>query len=151
MDRSIFVGVFLCSLAACSSSSSGGPVAPTDTGAATDTAVDDTAVTEDTAVEDTAVADDTAPAKPKTPTISGIAQMGGALHVSWKLNDTGLTNVELWRKKDAGTYAKAYTLPGTATNQHDSAATAPGTYCYQVYTVRSGVTSDPSPEKCGTP
>jgi hypothetical protein len=89
--------------------------------------------------------------KPSTPTVLSVEPLGGGLHVMWKLNDTGLTGVQLWRKKDSGAYAKAYTLPGTATSQHDGAAMAPGTYCYQVMTIRGSDMSDMSPEKCGTP
>jgi hypothetical protein len=92
-----------------------------------------------------------ASSKPATPTVVSAEPLGGGLHVTWKLNDTGLTGVQLWRKKDSGAYAKAYTLPGTATSQHDGAATAPGTYCYQVMTIRGSDMSDMSPEKCGTP
>jgi hypothetical protein len=92
-----------------------------------------------------------ASSKPATPTVLSAEPLGGGLHVKWKLNDTGVTGVELWRKKDSGTYAKAYSLPGTAISQHDVAATAPGTYCYQVMTIRGTDMSDMSPEKCGTP
>ena len=80
-----------------------------------------------------------------------MSKLGGALHVEWKLKDTGLTSVELWRKKDAGAYAKAYTLPGSATSQHDGAATGAAMYCYRVATIRGGITSDQSNEMCGTP
>ena len=89
--------------------------------------------------------------KPATPEVVSVAPLSGGLHVTWKLNGTALTGVELWRKKDTGAYAKAYTLPGTATSQHDGAATAPGMYCYQVKTVRDSETSELSAEKCGTP
>ena len=89
--------------------------------------------------------------KPATPQMLGAAKLSGVLHVTWKLNDTGLTSVALMRKKDAGAYAKAYSLAGTATSQHDMGATPPGTYCYQVMTTRSGVDSDLSNEICGTP
>ena len=89
--------------------------------------------------------------KPAAPQVMAVMKMAGALHVTWKLNDTGLSAVALMRKKDAGAYAKAYTLPGTATSQHDTAATGSGTYCYQVVTTRAGVDSDPSNEMCGTP
>jgi hypothetical protein len=92
-----------------------------------------------------------ASSKPATPTVASVEPLTGGLHVTWKLNDTGLTAVELWRKKDSGAYAKAYTLPGTATSQHDEAAMAPGMYCYQVMTIRGSDMSDMSPEKCGTP
>ncbi len=89
--------------------------------------------------------------KPATPEVLSVEPLTGGLHVKWKLNGTGLTGVELWRKKDAGTYAKAYSLPGSAVSQHDGAATAPGTYCYQVMAIRGSEMSDMSPEKCGTP
>jgi hypothetical protein len=89
--------------------------------------------------------------KPATPQVTMVMPMGGALHVTWKLNDTSLGAVALMRKKDSGAYAKAYTLPGTAISQHDSGATGSGTYCYQVVTTRDGVDSDPSNEMCGTP
>ena len=89
--------------------------------------------------------------KPATPEVLSAEPLAGGLHVMWKLNGTGLTGVELWRKKDAGTYAKVYTLPGTATSQHDEGAMAPGMYCYQVMTIRGSEMSDMSPEKCGTP
>ena len=88
---------------------------------------------------------------PAKPEVVSVAPLSGGLHVTWKLNGTGLTGVELWRKKDTGTYAKAYSLPGSATSQHDGAAMAPGTYCYQLMTIRGSETSDMSPEKCGTP
>ena len=157
MKRLLVLPLFCLAFVGCSSDASttttdtGGTAA--DTGTAVDTGtVDDTGTPTDTgtAPTDTGTAGDTA-TKPATPTITTIAKMGGNLHVSWKLNDTGLTNVELWRAKDGGTYAKAYTLPGTATSQHDTGASAPGTFCYQVYNVKGGVKSDPSPEKCGTP
>lgn len=78
-------------------------------------------------------------------------QMSGSLHVTWKLNDSGLDSVLVWRKKDSGSYEIAYTLPGKATSQHDMGAMPPSTYCYTVQTKRAGVTSEQSPEKCGTP
>ena len=89
--------------------------------------------------------------KPGTPQIAAVAKMGGALHVSWKLNDTGLTSVELWRKKATGDYAVAYTLPGSATSQHDMQATDSAQYCYKVMTHRDSDMSDMSNEMCGTP
>lgn len=101
--------------------------------------------------EDTGTDTGTTADKPATPTLVSAEKLAGNLHVSWKLNDTKLTAVELWRKKDQGTYAKAYTLPGTATSQHDGDVTAPGTFCYQVKTFRGTAESDFSPEKCGTP
>ena len=90
-------------------------------------------------------------AAPATPEVVSVEPLGGGLHVIWKLNDTALTGVQLWRKKGTGTYAKAYSLPGSATSQHDGAAVAPGPYCYQVMTSRGSEMSAMSPEKCGTP
>jgi hypothetical protein len=104
-----------------------------------------------TAVDSGSGSAEASTAKPATPTVASVEPLTGGLHVTWKLNDTGLTAVELWRKKDSGAYAKAYTLPGTATSQHDEAAMAPGMYCYQVMTIRGSDMSDMSPEKCGTP
>ena len=89
--------------------------------------------------------------KPATPAVVSVEPLAGGLHVTWKLNGTGLTGVELWRKKDAGTYAKAFSLPGSATSQHDEGASAPGTFCYQVMTIRGSEMSEMSAEKCGTP
>ena len=89
--------------------------------------------------------------KPATPAVVSAEKLAGGLHVVWKLNDTGLTAVELWRKKDQGTFARVFSLPGTAVDQHDEGATAPGTYCFQVKTFRGTAESDFSPEKCGTP
>jgi hypothetical protein len=89
--------------------------------------------------------------KPATPSIASVSKMAGALHVTWKLNDAKLTGVELWRKKDAGNYEKAYSLPGNAKDMHDAQATGPGSYCYQVVTVRGAESSEKSAEKCGTP
>lgn len=89
---------------------------------------------------------------PATPTVVSVAKMGGALHVTWKLNNTGLTGVELWRKKDAGTYSKVVSVPGTATSYHDTSANAAGaTYCFQVKAIKGDMTSDASNEMCGTP
>ncbi len=94
---------------------------------------------------------DAATGQPATPEVLSVEPLAGGLHVMWKLNATGLTGVQLWRKKDSGSYAKAFSLPGTATSQHDEGATAPGTYCYQVMTVKGAEMSEMSPEKCGTP
>ena len=94
---------------------------------------------------------DAATSKPATPQLLGVVKMAGSLHVSWRLNDTNLATVEVWRKKDAGAYAKAYTLTGAATSQHDTAASSQGTYCYHVRTTRAGVGSEISNEICGSP
>lgn len=138
----------------CSSSSGDtGAVAQDDAGDMSDAPMDETAAMDDTGTSaaDTAVAD--APTTPpKTPAITMVMQMQGALHVGWKLNDTGLEHVELWRKDGAAAYAKAYTLPGSALSQHDTQATNKSvTYCYQVKTIRAGMESQLSAEKCGSP
>jgi hypothetical protein len=171
MNRSLSLALtpalfaLLLSASACSGDADGdhvdqGDAAPLGTDSATteETAPADTA-TADTSTADTATADTTTPdaggetaaVKPATPTIVGIMSMGGAPHVTWKLNDKGLTSVILWRKSGAGEYAKAYTLPGTATDQHDGAASGAGPHCYKVETVRGDLHSDLSNEKCLTP
>jgi hypothetical protein len=160
----LLVAILSCSIGC--SSSSDGPASTSDTGTTSDTATaTDTATASDTATAtdegidstptDSALGSDAREGgtvvKPATPTIVSVMKMGGNLHVTWKLNSTGVSSVYLFRKKDAGTYEKAYTLPGTATSQHDTGASAPGTFCYQVQTVKAGVESDLSNEMCGTP
>ncbi len=109
------------------------------------------AMPEDSGASEVDSGAEAASGKPTTPALISVEPLAGGLHVTWKLNGTGLTGVELWRKKDAGTYAKAFSLPGTATSQHDEGAAAPGTYCYQVMTIRGSEMSEMSAEKCGTP
>jgi hypothetical protein len=75
--------------------------------------------------------------------------MAGAWHVTWALNDTALTAVELWRSNDGAAATLVRKFAGTAKDWHDGAAT--GTlvkYCYTVKTFRGTLESDPSPEKC---
>lgn len=152
MDHRASTLVLVTSLAlGCSSSSDTSP-GSTDSGSApNDTATSDTSELDMGMDTEMDMGGPEAASKPMTPEIVDVMPMSGALHVSWKLNDTGLDNVLVWRNKDAGAYAIAYTLPGTATSQHDMDAMAPGTYCYKVQTKRGGVTSDESAEKCGTP
>lgn len=127
-------------------SESSSPTTSSDTGTGDDAAIDETG-------GDAAAADDTAPAPtaPNTPKIVSVIKMSGNLHVTWKNLDTGLTKVELLRKKDAGEYAVAYTYTKAATSQHDVGAYAPGTFCYQVRTTRGDLQSELSNEMCGTP
>ncbi len=101
---------------------------------------------------DSGIGADSSASKPATPQLLGVAKLSGGLHVTWKLNDTGLTGTELWRKKDTGSYAKLTGLPGTATSYHDaSASTGGANYCYQVMTLKGSEMSDMSNEVCGTP
>ena len=88
---------------------------------------------------------------PAAPVIQSVEPLGGALHVMWMNTTMGCDKVELDRKKDAGAYATAYTLTGSATSQHDTQATAPGTYCYKARCLKGGGKSPDSNEKCGTP
>lgn len=119
----------------------------TDTGAST---TEDTAPADDTATPaDTATEDAPAATKPATPTIVSVMPMAGAYHVTWKLNDTGLTKVELWRSNDGAAATLVKALAGSATNLHDGAATGTTVkYCWTVKTFRGDLASDPSPEKC---
>ncbi len=89
---------------------------------------------------------------PAAPQVTIVMKMGGALHVTWKLNETELTSVELWRKQDVSAYAKVVGLPGSATAYHDTSATAgASSYCYKVKSSRAGMDSEFSNEACGSP
>jgi len=136
-------------LAGCGSESTSTTPAADDTGVTGDAATDETSAaeggTEDTGTPEVAVA------APKTPQMVSVVKMAGNLHATWKNNDTGLSKIELFRKKDSGEYAVAYTYTKLATSQHDVGATAPGTFCYKVRTTRGGVQSEFSNEMCGTP
>jgi hypothetical protein len=132
------------------SSNSAGSTTTDDAGDMSDMGSDDSMPSDDTGAME--AAPDAPATAPNTPAVTMVMPMSGALHVTWKLNDTGLTNVELWRKQGTGAYALAYTLPGSAIAQHDMQANATGTtYCYQVKTIRAGMESQLSNEKCGTP
>jgi len=85
------------------------------------------------------------------PTIKTVEPLEGALHVAWTNNTPDCEKVELDRNKDGGAYAKAYTLTGTATSQHDMQAVPPGMYCYKARCLKGAETSPDSNEKCGTP
>jgi hypothetical protein len=80
-----------------------------------------------------------------------VMPMEGALHVSWENVTPDCDKIELDRNKDGGAYAKAYTLVGVATEQHDTEAVPPGTYCYKARCLKGAETSPDSSEKCATP
>ncbi len=88
---------------------------------------------------------------PDAPVILSAAKVPGGLHVMWKNVTAGCDKIELSRKHDAGAYAVAYTLSGSATSQHDTQAVPPGMYCYTARCLKGGATSADSNEKCGTP
>lgn len=144
---SALVAVSVSGVLACSSSTSPATISG-DSGMSDDASMTDhdSGVTTDSGVS----ADATG--TPMTPQVSGVNKMAGALHVTWKLNDTGLSAVQLWRKKDAAAYAKLVSLPGTATSYHDTSASMAGAnYCFQVMTLRGDSMSAMSAEVCGTP
>jgi hypothetical protein len=85
------------------------------------------------------------------PIMVSAEKVAGGLHVTWKNVTTGCDKIELSRKHDAGAYAVAYTLNGTATSQHDTQVPPPGMYCYTARCLKGAVTSADSNEKCGTP
>jgi len=148
MRASFIVFAIACG---CSSTKSSDPIV--DSSSSSD-AIEETAEetgedTFDSNVEE--VFDPDAPVAPKRPTIVGLYKMAGALHVAWKLNDTGITSEELWRNKDGGEFACEYTFPDARNNYHDGEATGTATYCFKVRTIRDGLMSEFSPEKCGTP
>jgi hypothetical protein len=123
------------------------PVETTDTGTAP---VDTATATEDTAPAD-APADDVAAdaAVPATPEIVSVMPMAGAWHVTWQLNDTALTKVELWRTDDGAAATRVTSLAGYAKDFHDGAATGTVvTYCWTVKTFRGELASEMSAEKC---
>lgn len=136
--RTLLVVLPVFALLGCGSDSTSTPTSE-DTGTATDTGTVD---------EAGADAPLTAPA---TPQMVSVIKMAGNLHVTWKNNDTGLSKIELYRKKDAGEYAVAYTYTKLATSQHDIGAVAPGTFCYKVKTTRGDLSSELSNEMCGAP
>ena len=82
--------------------------------------------------------------------IESVTPLGGGLHVMWTNSRTDCEKLELWRNKDGGSYARAYTLAPSATSQHDDQLSGPGTYCYRVRCV-VGSTYSESNEKCGSP
>ncbi len=89
---------------------------------------------------------------PQAPIMKSVGPMQGALHVEWENVTPDCEKIELDRNKDGGAYAKAYTLVGVATSQHDTSAVPPGTYCYKARCVKGGAeTSADSNEKCATP
>jgi hypothetical protein len=85
------------------------------------------------------------------PILTSVEPLTGGLHVMWDNVTTDCDAIELDRKKDDGAYALAYTLTGAAYEQHDEAATAPGTYCYKLRCIRAEEVSPDSNEACGTP
>lgn len=88
---------------------------------------------------------------PQAPIMKTVMPMQGALHVEWDNVTPDCEKIELDRNKDGGAYAKAYTLVGVATEQHDTSAVAPGTYCYKARCIKGAETSADSNEKCGMP
>lgn len=87
---------------------------------------------------------------PQAPVIQSVTPMGG-LHVVWTNVSSNCDNIDLLRNKDGGEFAVVYMLTGVATSQHDSQASAPGTYCYKARCVIGIQTSPESAEKCGSP
>ena len=90
-------------------------------------------------------------AAPEAPMMVSAEKIAGGLHVTWKNVTMGCDKIELSRKHDAGAYAVAYTLNGSATTQHDTQASPPGMYCYTARCLKGAVTTADSNEKCGTP
>lgn len=88
---------------------------------------------------------------PQAPIMKSVAPLQGGLHVTWDNVTPDCDKIELDRNKDGGAYATAYTLAGAATSQHDSSASAPGTYCYKARCIKGTDKSPDSNEKCGMP
>ena len=83
-------------------------------------------------------------------TLDSVEPLGGGLHVMWTISGATCDKIELWRNKDGGMYAVAYTLAATADSQHDAQVMSPSKYCYKVRCVQ-GSTYKESNEKCGNP
>jgi hypothetical protein len=83
--------------------------------------------------------------------MKSVVPQQGALHVEWDNVTPDCDKIELDRNKDGGAFAVAYTLAGIATSQHDTSASAPGTYCYKARCIKGAETSPDSNEKCATP
>ncbi len=92
-----------------------------------------------------------ASAEPQAPVMQSVEPLEGALHVMWMNVTLDCDAIELDRNKDGGAFTTAYTLAGQADSQHDSMATAPGTYCYKARCIKGDLTSPDSNEVCGTP
>lgn len=92
-----------------------------------------------------------ASAGPEAPIMKSVSPLGGALHVAWENVTMDCDKIELDRKKDDGAYATVYTLNGSATSQHDTGVSAPGTFCYKARCKKGADVSPDSNEKCGTP
>ena len=87
----------------------------------------------------------------EAPMIKSVEPLEGALHVMWMNVTMDCDKIELSRKHDAGAYAVAYTLTGSATSQHDMQAVPPGMYCYKARCLKGAQASPDSNEMCGTP
>jgi hypothetical protein len=85
------------------------------------------------------------------PVMESASPLEGALHVMWTNVTMDCDTIELDRNKDGGAFATEYTLAGAATSQHDTGASAPGTYCYKARCTRGADVSADSNEVCGTP
>lgn len=88
---------------------------------------------------------------PTAPVVVSVEPLEGGLHVMWTNPGSGCEKIEMDRNTDGGVYTTVFTLAGAATEQHDEAATAPGTYCYKLRCVVGAQESLDSNEKCGTP
>lgn len=88
---------------------------------------------------------------PGAPVMKSVSPLSGALHVAWSLPAGGCEKVRVSKKIDAGDYAVAATLAGTATSLHDTQVTAGATHCYTAACLVGTEVSPESNEKCGKP
>lgn len=88
---------------------------------------------------------------PTAPTLtSATIPTHGTVSLTWTLPAAGCTTIDILRKKDQGTYAKATSVTGQATSTQDMPGHASGTYCYTLVCQRDGASSEPSNEKCAS-
>ena len=135
LGRLIPVLAFVLASAACSSSTDTGGTTPptggTDAAAATDSG-------------------GSSPSSLKAPVITMVMQMEGALHVMWTNAETSCDSIEGERKSN-GSYASAFSVPGTVDNKMDAKATDNMTYTYRIRCKKGTAYSAYSNEMGGNP
>lgn len=90
-------------------------------------------------------------AAPAAPTIKQLMKMAGALHVVWTNAQKDCDAIEGERKSGADDYKVIFTVPGSADNKMDGAATAKTPYTYRLRCKRGEVYSAYSNEMTETP
>ena len=117
------------------------------------TAADDmtVAATQDLSKPAAALPDMVTAGPPGVPVLVDVSLVvHGTFMLSWQNPASGCSTLTVNRKKDAGAYAVAKMVTGTATQLMDQPGHTAGTYCYTVVCSLGGADSAPSNEKCAT-